>query len=260
MLLLGLGLAIRRIVLRRFLELGLDAVSLPTGFLRMKSVKISYADILAVQEVRLGRTTVLKLRTQKRSFEIVSVFMANNADYTMVTNFFNSLPAPKEIAASLQNQPVQPGKYCFQCSYEGDGGIYDSRGEIVGHSKTQHFKRLPDFVIYDKSDNELIRIKRDRGFVVSRFVMIENGIAVCRITQRSILLNRYQLVFADGATWKFHMPLFTVIFKGWSETGARIRVRLRSHNVWYVMIDSEADNPRLVAALAFIHRERLRCN
>jgi hypothetical protein len=54
--------------------------------------------------------------------------------------------------------------------------------------------------------------------------------------------------------------LFTVYFRGWSETGEAIRARLWTHNVWYVAVDIKADSPQLMAALAFIHRERLRCN
>jgi hypothetical protein len=54
--------------------------------------------------------------------------------------------------------------------------------------------------------------------------------------------------------------LFTVSFGGWSEAGEKIRVRIRTHNIWYVLIDTNVDSPQLVAALAFIHRERLRFN
>jgi hypothetical protein len=56
------------------------------------------------------------------------------------------------------------------------------------------------------------------------------------------------------------MPLFTVSFEGWSEAGEKIRVRIRTHNIWYVLIDTNVDSPQLAAALAFIHRERLRFN
>jgi hypothetical protein len=73
-------------------------------------------------------------------------------------------------------------------------------------------------------------------------------------------MNKYRLDFMGQSKWTFKMPLFTVIFRGKSDTGAQIQARLRTHNLWYVFIDCDADNPRLVAALAFIHRERLRCN
>jgi len=119
---------------------------------------------------------------------------------------------------------------------------------------------LPDFVVYDKTDKEFVRVKRERSFSAAQFVMLEDGMPVCGIRQRSILLNKYRLDFTGQSKWTFHMPLFSVNFRGKSETGAQIQVRLRTHNIWYVLIDSDADSPRLVVALAFIHRERLRCN
>jgi hypothetical protein len=266
----GLGLTVRRFALPRFLELGQDAMLLPTGLFRTRIAKIAYADIESTEEFKSARTASLKLRTKGHTFEIPSIMMADMADYVAVRDFLNSLPGPKEMAASRQNQPIERGKYCFQCTYEGNGTIYDSKGEIVWQVKTQHsdnrphyphgFFRLPDFVVYDKTDKELIRVRLERRLPLARFVMFESGVQVCRIRQRSILLNKYGLDFADHSKWMFHMPLFSVIFRGRSETGARIRVRLRTHNLWYVLIDSDADSLRLVAALAFIHRERLRCN
>jgi hypothetical protein len=169
---------------------------------------------------------------------------------------------------SRQNRPSEAGKYCFRCSYEGNGEIFDSKGEVLWRVKTQHFNsphypygffRLPDFIIYDKINNEILRVTRKRG-LWDHCLMIEEGVSVCGIRQRSILLNNYRLDFADQSKWTFHMPLFTVLFKGKSDKGTRIQVRARSHNVWYVLIDPQADNYRLVAALAFIHRERLRRN
>jgi len=90
--------------------------------------------------------------------------------------------------------------------------------------------------------------------------MLENGLPVCTINQRSFLRNKFTLNFTSGQKWVFRMPLFTVKFGGMSETGERIRVRFWSHNIWYVMIDTKADSAQLAVALAFIHRERLRFN
>jgi hypothetical protein len=218
----------------------------------------------------LPSAAFLRIGTKGHIFEITANLFPDMADYVAVRDFLNSLPAPKEKAISRQSLPSETGKYCFQCTYEGNGEIFNSKGEILWRVKTQHFNnrarypygffRLPDFVVYDKTDKEFIRIKRERSFLAAQFVMLEDGVLVCRIRQRSILLNKYRLEFADHSKWTFHMPLFTVIFRGKSETGGRIQVRLRTHNVWYVLIDPDADSPQLVAALAFIHRERLRCN
>ena len=89
--------------------------------------------------------------------------------------------------------------------------------------------------------------------------MLEDGRPVSTIRQRSIFLNKYTMDFADGRRWTFQMPLFTVVFGGVSGSGALVRVRLETHNVWYVLIDSGVDTLHLVSSLAFIHRERLRC-
>src|SRR5208282_5234518 len=69
-------------------------------------------------------------------------------------DFITSRVAPKEKNVP----PIEAGKYCFRCSYEGIGEIYDSNGGILWHFKTLHKRphypyglfRLPDFVVYDK--------------------------------------------------------------------------------------------------------------
>ena len=266
----GLFGTVRRLALPRFVELGQDAVLLPTGSFRRRIKRIPYADIERIQESRRKSNAFLQLRTKQHVFVIASMFLPDMADFVAIRDFLNLLPGPKEKAISRQNQASEPGKYCFQCTYEGNGTIYNSKGEIVWHVKTQHFNgrprypygffRLSDFVVYDKTDKEFVRVKRERSFLAAQFVMLENGRPVCIITRQSILMNKYKLDFMGQSKWTFKMPLFTVIFRGKSDTGAQIQAHLRTHNLWYVFIDSDADNPRLVAALAFIHRERLRCN
>jgi uncharacterized protein (DUF2344 family) len=90
--------------------------------------------------------------------------------------------------------------------------------------------------------------------------MVHEGRPVCTIRQRSLLRNHFALDFTNGQKWRFRMPLFTAVFRGVSETGEAVRVRVRTHNLWYVFVEPKADTPQLVAALAFIHRERLRFN
>lgn len=258
-------LAVRRLVFPKFLEIGQDTLLVPRGFSQTSIQKISYADIEDSWETSHGSTTVtLNLHVKGRTFEINSIMLPDTASYVAVRDFVNSRVTPKEKTA----QPIEVGKYCFKCSYEGNGEIYNSNGEIVWRVKTLYsrphypygFFRLADFVVYDKADKELLRIKRERRLPLAQFVMVENGLRVCTIRERSILLNKYTLDFTNGQRWVFRMPLFTVNFGGSSDTGATIRTRLWTHNVWYVLIDTNADSPHLVAALAFIHRERLRCN
>ena len=186
------------------------------------------------------------------------------ASYIAVRDFIHSRVTPKEKSAP----PIEAGKYCFRCSYEGDGEIYDSNGGILCRFKTLHkrphypygFFRLPDFVVHDKVDKEVFRIKLERKWALTQFMMLENDLPICTINQRSVLRNKFTLNFTNGQKWVFRMPLFTVNFGGWSEAGERIRVRVWSHNVWYVLIDTNADSAQLAVALAFIHRERLRFN
>src|SRR6476660_3043699 len=56
-------LAFRRIVFRRFLELRVDSLILPTGFLRLRTVEIPYSDISRVSECFLPLTAVTRIAT-----------------------------------------------------------------------------------------------------------------------------------------------------------------------------------------------------
>jgi len=68
----------------------------------------------------------------------------------------------------------------------------------------------------------------------------------------------YLLEFENGLPCTFFMPSFSVWFHGTTETGGRIWVLRWHHRVWLVRLDSSIDTFHLVAAIAFIHRERLR--
>ncbi|MGB8369764.1 MAG: hypothetical protein ACLPYZ_07720 [Limisphaerales bacterium] len=259
--LMGMG---RRLFLPQFLELRQDTLLISTGFFQTRVAKIPYADIEQTSEVKRGRMTTFYLRTKERAFEITSILLPNMASFVAVRDFINLRVAKKERT----QPPVEAGKYCFRCSYEGNGEIYNSNGEIIWRFKTLHKRphypyglfRLPDFVVHDKSDKELFRIKLERKWALAQFMMLENGLPICTINQRSILRNKFTLNFTNGRKWVFKMPLFTVNFRGCSEAGEKIRVRFRSHNIWHVLIDTKADGAQLAVALAFIHRARLRFN
>ncbi len=259
--LMGMG---RRLFLPQFLELRQDTLLISTGFFQTRVAKIPYADIEQTSEVKRGRMTTFYLRTKERAFEITSILLPNMASFVAVRDFINLRVAKKERT----QPPVEAGKYCFRCSYEGNGEIYNSNGEIIWRFKTLHTRphypyglfRLPDFVVHDKSDKELFRIKLERKWALAQFMMLENGLPICTINQRSILRNKFTLNFTNGRKWVFKMPLFTVNFRGCSEAGEKIRVRFRSHNIWHVLIDTKADGAQLAVALAFIHRARLRFN
>jgi hypothetical protein len=114
---LGLLGIVRCFVLRRFLELGQDAILLPTGFLHRRTTKISYADIDWTQEARRRGTPVLRIGAKGRTFEFSPQFLLDMASFVAVRDFLTSLPGPKEKAITRQNQPTKRGQYCFQCSY-----------------------------------------------------------------------------------------------------------------------------------------------
>ena len=270
---LGLVIAARRLFSPRVLELENDALLLPTGFFRTRVERIPYDQIESLGEKTLNsliaRIRIFKLFACGRLFEIVSARLRSEAEYEAIGDFLKALPGPKEKQLARESAPVVPGKYCFRCSYEGNGVIFNSRGDALWRTETRHrgrprypygLFRLPDFVVSDPAGREFVTIKRERGFIFSTCVMLENGQPVCRISQRSVLLNQYTLDFDGASKWRFQMRLFTVVFGGTSDTGATVLVRVAGHNTWFVQIDSEADNPRLAVALAFIHRERLRSN
>ena len=270
---LGLvGLA-RRAFSPRSLELGKDAIFLPPGFFRNQIEVILYAQIESLSEKNyssaIAQTKVLNIATRGRQFEISSRCLPGPDDYVAIKDFLGGLPGLPERRTARQNAPAEPGKFCFQCNYEGNGAIYNTRGEVLWRMETRHRSRprypyglfhLPDFAVSDPSGREFITIKRESGRIFSNFTMLQEGKPVCRIQQRSVLLNRYTLDFPGASKWKFHLPLFTVLFGGSSETGATIRVRLAAHQTWFVQIDEAAITPHLIVALAFIHRERLRNN
>jgi hypothetical protein len=150
------------------------------------------------------------------------------------------------------------------------GGIYNSNAELLWRLKTLHFRkphypygviRIPDFVISDKDDKEIFRIKPERRWMpMARFVMTRDGVTICTIRLRNVVRTKYTLEFTNGEKWQFRMPLFSTNFGGTSEKGEKIRTRFRSHNNWLMSFEPQHDRPELVCAIAFLHRERLRFN
>lgn len=158
--------------------------------------------------------------------------------------------------------------YCFQSTFDGDGEIYDRANEIVWRFKSKGLKRRPAnqgmfrspvFAVYDAGERELLTINRDRMLPLARFIVVENGLPVCTIRQRSILFTKYTLEFDGGSRWNIHMPMFTVFFRGVSETGAKVLVRVRTRREWYVRISAGFDNLFMMASLAFIIRKKVQC-
>lgn len=269
---LALMIVLRRIAFPRPLELDKDGITLPTGFLFFKRTRLLYDEIESAHEVTSGNflysNTMLSLSSNGVTSTLQSDSLPDRSVYVDVRDYIKSRLTVREVVPR-PHKPGDPMDYCFQATYEGFGNIYDSDGKVIfkligqdGSNRARYpygQLRLRDYVVSNTAGQELFRVKRIRRLPMARFVMTGNGTTACTIRQQSILLNRYLLEFANGSKWIFHMPLFTIFFRGTSADGAKVVARLRSHNVWYVRIDDGAESPALLAALAFIHRERMRC-
>lgn len=176
---------------------------------------------------------------------------------------------PLVISEDGQYRPWDDCKeYCFDSCWEGDGQILDGenkplwRYKSVGGNRFRcqvyGFLRLPPFVVQDLEGRDLLAFKRIKRFPFSAFAIAEGDRVVGTILQQSFLSTRYFLELESGLRCTFHMPFLTVWFHGLTETDGRILVRLRGHRVWLVQIDSSINGFHLVAAIAFLHRERLR--
>jgi len=211
----ALLLAIRRLAFPRFLQLEQESLLIPKGFCRAWVAKVLYADIGNWWETGRGSTRTLNLQVKGQMIEINSIMLPDMASYFAVRDFVKARVIPKE-------KPVELGKYGFWCSYFGNGEIYNSNGEVIWHFKTLHTRprypyglfRVPDFVVCDRADKELFRIRLQRKWPLARFKMTEDGSPICTFQQRSFLRNSFTFAFTDGQKWVFRMPLFTGRFGG----------------------------------------------
>ena len=103
------------------------------------------------------------------------------------------------------------------------------------------------------------------GFAGAIWAIEQNGVSrlnaqlnLCQRCEVAKILGNL-LEFESGLRCTFHMPPFSVWFHGVTETGGRVLVRLWHHRVWFLQLDPSIDSFHLVAAIALIHRERLRC-
>jgi hypothetical protein len=87
---LGLLLTLRRLAFKRYLVLDTDAFIVPTGFGRVRTVRIPYTSIERVWEVHLPLTAVLCVATKKGKFEIVSTLLPDAGSYIAVRELLTS--------------------------------------------------------------------------------------------------------------------------------------------------------------------------
>ncbi len=87
---LGLLTGLQRLVFRRDLLLGKNELTLPTGFLNLRTATIGYGTLERVWRVYLPLTVVLRITTKQRCFQVVSVLLPDNASYLAVEKFLLS--------------------------------------------------------------------------------------------------------------------------------------------------------------------------
>jgi hypothetical protein len=87
---MALLLLVRRLALRRCLVLDTDALLLPTGFLRVRAVRIPYEGINRVWRTRLVWIDVLCLGTTRGTFEILPTLLPEPGSFTAIEQFLNA--------------------------------------------------------------------------------------------------------------------------------------------------------------------------
>lgn len=157
-------------------------------------------------------------------------------------------------------------EYCSQCSFDGDGTIYDSDGIAVWKYKAQAKKGFvrtllegpAGFSFRDLAEREILSIICDRRYPFARFSILENNSPIGEVEQSSLLFNKYSIYFKNDGYFNFDMPLFSVRYHGTFGDGRKLHVRFFRHDTWYFKIPSDLNRLELIAILGFLHRERQR--
>jgi hypothetical protein len=158
-------------------------------------------------------------------------------------------------------------KYFCQIDREGrnrTGKIYDEqavlrwrygvRNNPSGHARGNPFNK-PEFVL-EGADRRPGPVIRRVSFIPSRFDIMDSSGVTGRIAMRSLFRIKYSIEIEGAGHWTFRLPLFTIRFRGDSLTGEDIWVIVGPSKMeWNILLRPGIDDPRLVAALAFIHNE-----
>jgi hypothetical protein len=84
---LAVVLAVRRASLDRRLLLDIDETVLPTGLLQTGTAPVPYADIQRVWRHYLPGAVVLRMATERRTFEIVTGLLPGAESYLAIEDF-----------------------------------------------------------------------------------------------------------------------------------------------------------------------------
>ncbi len=87
---LGSLSALRRYVFPRHLVVDEQGVWLPSGFLRLNVRRVVFAEISDVWEAFIPRTAALCLRSQGKTYEVVSTLLPDHETYLEVAGFIYS--------------------------------------------------------------------------------------------------------------------------------------------------------------------------
>jgi hypothetical protein len=147
--------------------------------------------------------------------------------------------------------------YRFRSSLDGHGEIQKLHGDCSWRFESVAWRKSPLFVVRDEDDREIVTINRVSFLPMARFDVVQGGLSVGRIRQRSPLFTKYSIELDSGSLWTLHLPLFTVYFTGSSGTGERLMVRVWSLQGWDVRITAVDDEVQILAAVAYIVRKRV---
>jgi hypothetical protein len=87
---LAMLLVIRRLMLNRSVLLNEDEMILPTGFLQTGTARIPYSSVQRVWRHYLPATIVLRVATERRTYEIVSMLLRDRESYLAIEEFLTA--------------------------------------------------------------------------------------------------------------------------------------------------------------------------
>jgi hypothetical protein len=89
-----------------------------------------------------------------------------------------------------------------------------------------------------------------------KYAMRRDGDLVWTLGVRSIVRSRHRLELANGDSWTFHTPFFSIQVMGSAHNAPRLFGNVGSTlRVWLLWIEPGWDSIDLLAAAAFMHRQ-----
>jgi hypothetical protein len=112
----------------------------------------------------------------------------------------------------------------------------------------------PRLRVLDAGGRERGLIRREGPVPGLRYAMLRDGDLAWTLTVKSIVRRRHALEMADGRSWRFDTPFFSLSLTGTSLGAPRlIGVVPRTIHYWLVWIEPGWESLDLLAAVAFLH-------